>query len=118
MLLKHPQYKPRGVVVGKVHWNCPGCGQYNRTTLSWRSFSGRCSWPKCRQRYVFGLSLRPVIKGARTDRIPPDCRVIDDSPRDPFPQALFDPVPWRAGQPVHRLEEPVEDPYPEHRKPH
>ena len=115
--MRRPLYKPRAVLVGTLYWNCPDCGQLTRSRLSWRKFFGKCSNPLCRRTIVFGVRFQPVIQGARTDKLPPDYRVLDDSLRDPMPVAGYDPVPWRAGQPVHRLEEPVGDPYPENQKP-
>ena len=111
-------YKCRAVMVGTLYWNCPGCGQLTRSRLSWRRFFGKCSNPRCRQTIVFGVRFQPVVQGARTDKGPPDYRVLDTSPRDPMPLAVYDPTPWRAGQPVHRLEEPVDDLWPEQQKPH
>ena len=58
-----------------------------------------------------------VAKGARTDKRPSDWRLIDDRV-DPLPEAEYNPVPWRGRAPVHRLEEPVDDLWPEQQKPH
>ena len=105
MTTSRPQlYKFRAVHIGPTYWNCPYCGHMNLAHLSWQSFVSHCT--ACRVKLAFGVHGMVLRKGARTDILPPDMRVIDDRGElpDPHPEAdLTDYPEWIAHAKVHKL---------------
>lgn len=81
---------------GIVRMMCPDCGVILVRQFRYHSYQLRC--PECSSRFTLGLWLRRRSAGN------PNTDVL--TPRDMafvLPPGGLDPLPWRAGDPVHRV---------------
>jgi hypothetical protein len=90
---------PRAQWDGTLRFMCPRCGKIGIYSITFDTYKFRCTNNTCRKRWTVGLVFREANANHgccnhRKQQTPSDMY---------FPTHELEPLPWRSGDPIHKL---------------